>query len=332
MNFLISGFLLLISLCEAFNERLIHSILRGYSSIPTDCMWKQRPEVSEANPLLFVHQRKAGGSSLRTTLHAAGDDMGLSRFIAGWDHVGLTTYEVPISSKIAIYGGHFSYPHNMKNLLGVDSEGNINLPPGQTYPVSCLTNFREPLARIQSCVYERYAAVFDEYHVSCLGDLPIKDLARIMIEFRFGGRFSCLNEPFRMFYSDNETVVNSLGFAYNHESHELTTRLSEFEVEAFVTAMQGIGQCVPVVLEVPLSFHLLNFTFPTLYHHKAFEDEIVVNAGHNGKNCARPSEAHMEVLRNLSYLENLMYNAVREKVTIAVKTLLPDSSPIHNDI
>jgi hypothetical protein len=128
--------------------------------------------ISVENPLLFVHQRKAGGSSVRVALVAAAAQARLPSYVPCHGGVKCTTFDIPVNAAAAIYAGHFPWIHAARQLMQQRQLGRSGSTPpssGATpdtiqrqslhQPASCLTLFRDPMARLESCFYYRAARV-----------------------------------------------------------------------------------------------------------------------------------------------------------------------------
>lgn len=306
----------LLTLVEC-HKKSLPEILKKYSNVPVNCIWRKRVYPSGSHPFHLFHQRKAGGSSLRTSLNNAADKLHLSRFIPMLNGVPGTTFEIPPKKRYAITAGHFSWSSSI-SVLSHNSSLAANDPLCYRDDFSCLTNFREPISRIESCIYERYTNIFKKYNGSCITDIPIEDFAIINIQFRrYNNMYSCLNEPFRMFLTDDEIVLNSLGFVHNNDTGSVIPHLGVAELSALETTMNHLAKCVPLVLEIPESRDRLRLPFPVLYENGAFED-IVVNSAKHGRECARVSGQHLELLKNMSSFEKVVYDAVVGKVRRAI--------------
>ena len=75
-----------------------------------ESLWPPVTEVTGATPMVFFHQRKAGGSSIRAVLHRLCTDANLHCFIICYDGVACDTYSLPASgSRSAVYAGHIPW-------------------------------------------------------------------------------------------------------------------------------------------------------------------------------------------------------------------------------
>ena len=74
-------------------------------------LWPPVTEVTGATPMVFFHQRKAGGSSIRAVLHRLCTDANLHCFIICYDGIPCDTYSLPVASgsPSAVYAGHIPW-------------------------------------------------------------------------------------------------------------------------------------------------------------------------------------------------------------------------------
>eukprot|EP01032_Pedospumella_encystans_P016676 gene16674-19018_t len=137
---------------------------------------------------------------------------------------------------------------------------------------SCLTNFREPVSRLISCLYFRFDRYFQNRNLSCINDLSVARMTRLLVEKLDSYNNSCLNEPFRVLGPfDDERVVTSLGYHYNNVTYEVSARQGELELTTLNATLHNLQRCVPVVLELPHSYRLLKTAFPSLHKMNAFD-------------------------------------------------------------
>jgi hypothetical protein len=173
------------------------------------------------HPFIFYHQRKAGGSTLRSLIYKASVSIGIPErellipckthncTMWSWNHNALN---------LSVVAGHFSVAsawHTHKW--------------GQTHRsnVRCLTNMRDPLERTVSCLFFRFPSLR-------------RDVARGLT---LGS--GCNNEAVRMMSGFAvEEVINSLAF---HPDPAFVSQL----VNRTVTELT---RCSLVMLKPPLSF------------------------------------------------------------------------------
>ena len=201
----------------------LQSIFHSFKRYSTQYPWVSSniSEISNTHPFIFFHQRKSGGTSLRATLEDVASEIGLNYFIPCANGVDCDTYTFPLTNaptQYAIFAGHFKW--------GVQSDFTRYSPTDSTIQhtlrkeFSCITNYRHPIDRIESCLYFRFEK---QLQGKCLMDMSIEQLHTILYWIdQFGT--SCLNEPFRMMsgYQD-EDVIDSLmiGIEKNGDEHLL---------------------------------------------------------------------------------------------------------------
>ncbi len=283
-------------------------LLSKYANYPNELIWNLK-NVTEDHPLLFLHQRKAGGSSLRRTLQLASNPLNLTYFLPCHGR-SCGIYQVPenITNQFAIYGGHFS-SSNMPNMTKLVESNTSH---------SCLTNFREPVSRLISCIYFRHHDRLMKIRAKCLHYLRLQDLYMLMTKPDIDG-YSCLNEPYRILSGQtNESINTHLGFKYNDSSLIVTREFGEPELAALNSSLKLLENCIPVVLEQPKGRDLLQLTYPDLFKWNAFNEEVDMNSNDNFKCTVKPGGPHMMMMRNATAFEAVLYNAVVNKVNSAL--------------
>ncbi|CAE7947473.1 unnamed protein product, partial [Symbiodinium sp. KB8] len=122
-------------------------------------------KISKKKPLLFMHQAKSGGTSLREVLYQTSRHHGLSAFIPCNGGVHCQKFDIN-GETAAVYGGHFCWKATTNNLYrhGVRQ-------------FSCVTIFREPVARY----YYRLVGQLGKAP-SCISDVPPQKLKSKLID------------------------------------------------------------------------------------------------------------------------------------------------------
>ena len=121
--------------------RKIANIMNDFRAYPNKLMWRQVCNLNDKNhPLIFFHQRKAGGTSIRDSLYQVSNRNKLSNYIVCYSKIVLDcdVYELPVKKLYAVYGGHFHW--NSLSYLN-----RFRPPSGSDFNFSCITNFREPV-------------------------------------------------------------------------------------------------------------------------------------------------------------------------------------------
>lgn len=122
------------------SHRKITNIMNGFRAYPNELMWRQVCDINNKNhPLIFFHQRKAGGTSIRDTLFQVSRQNNLSHYIVCYsERHNCDVIELPVKKLFSIYGGHFHW--NSLRYLNRFRPSN-----GSDFNFSCITNFREPV-------------------------------------------------------------------------------------------------------------------------------------------------------------------------------------------
>lgn len=138
---------------------------------------KPNSNISLKNPVILFHQRKVGGSSLRRAMFNSARALNHSYFIPCYSPVPCDTYSFK-NTRAAIYAGHFSISEVKHLLRHVPMESEFT--HRQKHNFTCLTNFRDPISRVESCFYFRFMTRGIKY--SCMNDIPIETLQKIRID------------------------------------------------------------------------------------------------------------------------------------------------------
>mmetsp|Transcript_17267 Transcript_17267/g.25800 ORF Transcript_17267/g.25800 Transcript_17267/m.25800 type:complete len:326 (-) Transcript_17267:230-1207(-) len=282
----------------------IDDVIQSFNSYPNEDMWSTVPEVSESHPLIFFHQRKSGGTSIRGSLIKAAEKANISYYIPCYAGVSCDTYSIPTKTPFPIYAGHFSWDvHSTLERLRQNGR----------HQFSCVTNFREPVSRLTSCLFFRF---HKELHMhKCVNDIPISVLYKFLNQVDMFGS-SCRNEPFRILSGNlDEDLLDNLQNS-RFEDGRRRYLLQEQALGIFHATLMHVKKCAPVVLEIPQSVELANRRFPMLESPFGGE-KLQVNQFHQG--CPKASGAHLTALRNISQLESLLYNAVFNKTWTRVR-------------
>lgn len=117
--------------------------------------------ISLEAPLVYIHQRKAAGSSVRQAVVEGARRAGLPLFAACRGGVRCETFSLAGAPPSAVYAGHFPWAelrHLERHAPGWDAARAAGWRRSPRLGASCLTNFRDPLARLESCFYYKQAA------------------------------------------------------------------------------------------------------------------------------------------------------------------------------
>jgi hypothetical protein len=240
----------------------LNQMVAEFRNIPGDKIWAPVEDVSKRHPFFFFHQRKAGGSSIRNSLHdVSRSNPALTSAIIGID-TNADMYTIPRDRPRAIYGGHYKWgaQHDLA-MFHKSLRANY----------SCTSNFRMPTSRIESCLYYRFAAQLKDRCLQSLSDSEFDTLLQSIDEFGT----SCWNEPFRSLsgFSDevlldhlmDETLMEGLArrrLDVPLDGDQREHRIRPFALMAFNQTLRHVARCAPLILELPETFDLLNIRFP----------------------------------------------------------------------
>lgn len=168
-----------------------------------------KPTPTPSRPFVFFHQRKTGGSSIRKMLVESAKGYDLTFRVQCFGGVHCNSYDVPLNLGLsAVYGGHLYFPSAVK-AIHQQTVRSASFRPVQEddYGFDCLTIFREPVSRVQSCWNYRFppaARAFNSYGVE-----EIRRMLPLGMSFYDEG---CNNEPLRILSDSgrSEQKVNVL--------------------------------------------------------------------------------------------------------------------------
>jgi hypothetical protein len=295
------------------------------------------------HPLVFMHQRKSGGSNVRRSLdryaisHGLKDEVTISCF----GKASCLQYTIdPNTPPKFIYAMHSTWntlwPLFTPRQYGVPEHnvGKVNF--------TCFTVFREPVSRVKSCFYFRNAKTLapsspgqlnPHDNGTCINDLSIPTFTKMLVEGKDAYGNGCLNEPFRLFsslpYFQGDSVVNNLGFVYDKITNTASEGLDELDAEVLRDTLEHLSNCIPLALELQEeSWPLMGVVTPWVYSAGGF---AMTDAGTNeqfpySRKCAAPSAEHVAVMRKVTVLETVLYNAAVQKIHQLVKEKLPPTS------
>ena len=166
-------------------------------------MTLQQAFESNETVVYFLHQRKAGGTSLRSILfdyYTNFTNYGENRaFIPGYGETNHLLFELPLVEanyleSLKVLGAHMSYHVPFARSLYERRQ-------------VLITNFREPVARIKSCMLYRY---FDKCRATFESpNFTLASAQDLLMKTRDRFNSSCIQEPFRIlspFDPDKEPV------------------------------------------------------------------------------------------------------------------------------
>jgi hypothetical protein len=277
--------------------------LSAFTSVNNNEMWKP-VIISEELPLIFFHQRKAGGDSLRRSMSNAAKRKGFSAFFPCYNDVPCDMFEnIPDDRPYAMYGSHFTWGEQAKlEIFGQNRRNNY----------TCVTNFRDPISRVISCLYYRFRKLIYLTRQE-LKYYPVADLIDLLRHTDEYGS-SCVNEPFRILSGfRDEKVFDDMV----KNSDDVRPFYDEQTKLVFDLTVSNLAKCTPCILELPQSYDLLNVKLPFSDKKRPLASSIRKNKNKSkyynaGNQSLR--EDQMEAFRKVTAVEQVLYNAVRKKV------------------
>lgn len=281
-----------------FAHSIQHEMARVVDEFVSSALPSKNYNISAQNPVIFFHQRKAGGTSMREALHVAGQSLNMTTYLPCYDGIDCDVYT--IGRHVAdIYGGHFMYGE-LKHLLRRAPLDPLGRSP-QTHRYTCFTIFREPIERLESCYYFRYFrdGGVDRLHEAyrCMNDVPNEILANILVNTVDIYGDNCLNEPFRI-------------FSGIYDSEQLSEWAEDVRSQAFVTilrsTLQNLANCIVVVLNDHSSYEAAEQWMPQL---RGYLTPNITIMKSSSEFCALSNEKRM-FLTALVEGERTLYDAV----------------------
>ena len=256
-----------------------------------------QPFLSIGRPIIFFHQRKCGGSSVRLLLRRAAKTLNISSFIPCHDGISCDTYTMG-SHKAVVYAGHF--PWGVQKEFQRHASG---IAPNKTH-FSCITMFRDPIARIISCYYYRFVneLKIGEKYNSCIGNISVLQLKNVLINGRTKYGLSCLNEPFRIMSGilDEDIVHNVHNLPYSIRSNALQT------------ALRNVQSCIPLFLSRQVdNAIIMKHWIPSLN----WTHIPSINKGFTWQQCKIPV-GHLSLLKELTSLEHVLFTAAGKRFNL----------------
>ena len=184
---------------------------------------------SPSRPFVFFHQRKAGGTTMRSLIATTAQKLGLHFFLPCFARVSCETYEPPqgksdMVKQVSVLGGHLYWPALEKSLeinKVIDSHWKIQQPGKEgaspsSYaraPFDCFTSFREPVSRVVSCWNFRFVQPsMGANQLPLVSGMNTTEIDR-NLNYGASAQFEgCNNEPLRLLsdFGRAEKDVNTL--------------------------------------------------------------------------------------------------------------------------
>lgn len=247
------------------------SLMRHWQDKSQDIADQMKPfaNPSVQSPFVFFHQRKSGGSSLRSIVFDHAKEGKFSpRWIPCMEPRNCVPYSLPPLQKQAVYASHFNYGtllHVMREKMRAEVTEQFNLSKGTSINIhslddkeefgSCLTNIRSTVSRVVSCWNYRMVQEFRP-RLPPVNELSAQDLAYLLPNAYSKYSEGCNNEILRIFgRTADETYINTIT-----PDHPL------FSFE-FDTAAKHMSKCVIVMPErCEDSNKIINHFFPWIGH------------------------------------------------------------------
>ena len=188
-------------------QQILEDITTQYMETDVESIYSAVNNISLDHPFIFFHQRKAGGQSLRGTLVDAAKKMHAPYFLPCFNKVHCDTYHWPDGERYAIYGGHIQWG-TQKMIVEISNQKYSPMKSEQVrsqqrqdlqmerssrhsrkaLDFSCITNIREPVSRIVSCIYFRFLANGRyKWKNGCINQLTIPGKVRLALSYIFHG-------------------------------------------------------------------------------------------------------------------------------------------------
>ena len=175
---------------------------------------ERRPKPTLQMPFVFMHQRKAGGSSMRSVLVHAAQQNNLTYWVPCYNKIGCENYDPPVdgtANNFAVFGAHTYWP-GVKKALGIARAKRPHGPGphlGSNAPFECYTSFREPISRVASCWDYRGFHAFAGENISAI---PPAKFRVYLADGRSDFDEGCNNEPLRVLSDSGraEEMINTL--------------------------------------------------------------------------------------------------------------------------
>lgn len=263
---------------------------------------ERRPKPTPQMPFVFMHQRKAGGSSMRSMLANAARQNNLTYWIP-CHNIGCEVYDPPVdgtAKKFAVFGAHIYWPAVEKALATARAK---RPHLGSNAPFDCYTSFREPVSRVASCWDYRGFRAFAGDNVSAISPAKFREyLAEGMSPYDEG----CNNEPLRLL-SDSGRAEEKVNKLTSGTGGEPWRDADGWALDAVATLERTLAHltehCVVGVLErCEDTKASVEFFFPWLA--ASFDCGVHLN-GHSGSahsDLTRAEEAEIKRQNQLEYM------------------------------
>ena len=292
----------------------MHAVTRRFLGM--ESLWPPVSEVTVARPMVFFHQRKAGGTSIRLLLDNICNASKLKCYIICHRGISCDTYTLPTkrTSAGAVYAGHIPWgePQNKFERYWRRPSSNF----------SCATNYREPVSRVVSCLAHRHGP---EMKGNCIEDMDV-ELLRSLLEKPDAYGTSCLNEPFRIMSGiRSDRFVDTLDVCdeFSQGPEGMVNPHAKLEFALQLT-LEHASKCSPLILESMHTYAAASTRFKAtplrfldgqgMMHH--------TNSGERN-NCSdrQWDKSNLKLVMCKTALERVLYHTVKRKAECALHGL-----------
>mmetsp|Transcript_35222 Transcript_35222/g.81173 ORF Transcript_35222/g.81173 Transcript_35222/m.81173 type:complete len:317 (+) Transcript_35222:88-1038(+) len=234
--------------------------------------------LTSENPLVFLHQERAAGMSLKKLMSNSSQNLGLAAHFA-------TPGQAKVEGPAAVYGGNFCWKDVHRSLREKGAK-----------QVSCLTNFREPVPRIMSCYSDRVVGVMHAAP-ACMGDLSVDSLKKALVNH------GCIDEPFKRFGEcEDDSTISLIDVKGRGATWQST--------------LDDMSQCVPIILGRQVSLKVAASYFPQMADAVWDMKNLALNRNTHYLNqgeCQIP-DAHFQAIKELAEPETMLYEAAVKRM------------------
>jgi hypothetical protein len=292
------------------------TLLHHWQRKSQDIVQQMKPYATPSvkSPFIFFHQRKCGGSTLRSVIFNRTIETNISPQWIPCFKQDCIPYSLPPLETQAVYASHFNYGtllHLMRENRRVEVSELVNntLANGTGIKIhslnddeefgSCLTNIRSTISRVVSCwnfrmVQERIGTGLDPLPPA--NKLSAQDWANLLPKSYSDYSEGCNNEIFRTFgITPDETYINTMTLNHASFSHE------------FSTAAKHMSKCVIVMPErCEDSNKIISHFFPWIGHVDLCTAHM--NSSQlRGANKTSLAENAMEVILKNNEMDELLF-------------------------
>ena len=301
-------------------------------TLPIDVpLWRVQEKPSLDMPFVFFHQRKAGGSSWRSVIYdsaflAAGNPQEVASLHDSRRRAKIKSFPVTLTRRMGqstgvympcytvscgtwqlpnafdrpfkgvpffIFAGHFHWSAVRQQF------GNATFQRSLRKGFVGLTNFREPISRVVSCLQYRFPKRFPS--LKSIRATSLEDFEMLLRTELSAFGFGCNNEPLRLLsgHSDEE-VLNQLGMQHNNAlAHALVEECKKNILSGVVIALMEYPDESMAVVDhyLPWVFATDEQRLPHLKSSRKPRKHLDIKLSHG----------HLAIIRNLNWPEFEVY-------------------------